>query len=54
MIDRAALLKDLQAQTKALHPKNQDKWRELPAQTTWYAEALQVEDEEEKYPEVVE
>jgi len=44
----------IQAQTKALHPKNQDKWREQPARTTWYAEALQMEDGEEEYPEVVE
>jgi len=44
----------IQAQTKALHPKNQDKWRELPARTTWHAEALQMEDQDEEYPEVVE
>jgi hypothetical protein len=43
-----------QAQTKALHPDNQGKWRELPAATTWYAEALQAELENEEYPEVVE
>lgn len=44
----------IQAQTKALHPKNQDKWRQLAPQTTWHAEELQMEDGEEEYPEVVE
>ena len=44
----------IQAQTKALHPDNDHAWRELEPQVTWYAEALQMEGEEEEYPEVVE
>ena len=43
----------IQAQTKALHPDNQDKWRELPPQTTWHAEQVLEEGEDQEYPEVV-
>ena len=43
----------IQAQTKALHPDNQDKWRELLPQTTWYAEQVLEEGEDQEYPEVV-
>lgn len=44
----------IQAQTKALHPENQGKWRELAPRVTWHAEKLQTEDEEDReYPEVV-